>query len=686
MAFIIPDNLRSRRDVPNAMRRTASAFQVGLDEGVTVWYEPPFDPTGRRPHYVVFFPDMGIAVLEVLQVRASGLLGVLRGKIRIQRDGKETEADNPLARADDFAGLLRERIEAEPRIPDGKVEVSSGAVLSTVSRDEARKKRLGSVLDLDRCLFSEDLDRALEGTGEDRLMKAFARILGPPLAEDLSDREVKIIHGLIQPETVIGNITESPSASQLTVFKPPTGDDFIRVMDRRQEAMAKSLGEGHRVIRGVAGSGKTLILIYRARLMSRILPQGRILVTCFTRSLAAQLRVLLSGLENVDVINLDRIMSETIRSVALPFPGYDRDDSGREVAKVALEALNLGGGPRYQAVLLDEAQDYGTEALQFVVGLLDHGADDLLVVADAAQNIFRRKFSWRQAGIQAQGRTRILRVNYRNTREILEFAMRFLLGSSDAESEEAADFEDENTVILPEAATRTGPRPALHIVDNTQAEVDTAVDEAEKLLAGSSEPKQVGVLYPSRSDRGVNRAETFLDEMSKRGHEVFWLSDPHHQSAREEFVETECPLVLSSIHSAKGLEFPHIIMCGVWVDREDEEANRMLAYVGMTRAMESLVVVSRKGHPFEKDLHQAATSKASESKAVPLKTERPTSAGSKPERVGERWTDSEDKHLLRSYDEGVSIEEMAASHRRSRGAIRSRLVRLGRIDQRGRPL
>ena len=36
-------------------------------------------------------------------------------------------------------------------------------------------------------------------------------------------------------------------------------------MDRQQEQLARSMGEGHRVIHGVAGSGKTMILGYRAQ-------------------------------------------------------------------------------------------------------------------------------------------------------------------------------------------------------------------------------------------------------------------------------------------------------------------------------------------------------------------------------------------------------------------------------------
>lgn len=47
--------------------------------------------------------------------------------------------------------------------------------------------------------------------------------------------------------------------------KVETVPDIVRVMDLQQEQLARSMGEGHRVIHGVAGSGKTMILGYRAQ-------------------------------------------------------------------------------------------------------------------------------------------------------------------------------------------------------------------------------------------------------------------------------------------------------------------------------------------------------------------------------------------------------------------------------------
>ena len=54
-------------------------------------------------------------------------------------------------------------------------------------------------------------------------------------------------------------------AFQQRLWGSETVPDIVRVMDLQQEQLARSMGEGHRVIHGVAGSGKTMILGYRAQ-------------------------------------------------------------------------------------------------------------------------------------------------------------------------------------------------------------------------------------------------------------------------------------------------------------------------------------------------------------------------------------------------------------------------------------
>jgi len=70
--------------------------------------------------------------------------------------------------------------------------------------------------------------------------------------------------------------------------------DVLQVMDLQQESVARNLGEGHRLIHGPAGSGKTMILIYRAvQLQAIARPDKPILVLCYNRELAGRIDTML---------------------------------------------------------------------------------------------------------------------------------------------------------------------------------------------------------------------------------------------------------------------------------------------------------------------------------------------------------------------------------------------------------
>lgn len=54
--------------------------------------------------------------------------------------------------------------------------------------------------------------------------------------------------------------------------------------------------------------------------------------------------------------------------------------------------------------------------------------------------------------------------------------------------------------------------------------------------------------------------------------------------------------------------------------------------------------------------------------------------GDLPAKAGAKWTEPEVDSLVKSFDEGASVEELAESHQRTKGAIRARLIRVGRIQ------
>ena len=185
MAYLIPENLRSRRDVSPGVARFAAALRDGLDDDVIVWYEPMFDVSGARPDLVVLLPYVGILMVEVLESRASAIRGVRDGRLIVSDGEREQEIEDPLSRARMFAGHLENRISSEPRLaPDERLPVSAAAVLPYLSHDGALSRDLGSVVPLEQCLYRDDIEDGVAGGSGFR--SRIARLLGAPIRDPLS--------------------------------------------------------------------------------------------------------------------------------------------------------------------------------------------------------------------------------------------------------------------------------------------------------------------------------------------------------------------------------------------------------------------------------------------------------------------------------------------------------------------
>jgi hypothetical protein len=51
-----------------------------------------------------------------------------------------------------------------------------------------------------------------------------------------------------------------------------------------------------------------------------------------------------------------------------------------------------------------------------------------------------------------------------------------------------------------------------------------------------------------------------------------------------------------------------------------------------------------------------------------------------PQKTGEPWSEDEDRKLLSGFDAGRALQELAAAHERTMGAVRARLLKYGRIN------
>jgi superfamily I DNA and RNA helicase len=228
-----------------------------------------------------------------------------------------------------------------------------------------------------------------------------------------------------------------PDQGKLFDDSDPDADlpSIMRVMDLQQEQLARSLGDGHRVIHGVAGSGKTMILGYRAEYLARAgTPASKpILILCYNEPLGVKLASVMEakGLsERVHVRHFHKWCRDQLVAFGQTLPAFNMpvDLKMLEMVQRVITAVDRKQIPsgQYQAVMLDEGHDFAPEWLKLVTQMVDPATNSLLVLYDDAQSIYERartkQFSFKSLGIQAQGRTTILKINYRNTQQILQTA------------------------------------------------------------------------------------------------------------------------------------------------------------------------------------------------------------------------------------------------------------------------
>ena len=278
---------------------------------------------------------------------------------------------------------------------------------------------------------------------------------------------------------------------------PDAVPDIVRVMDIEQEQLARGLGEGHRVVHGVAGSGKTLILGYRSEVLADLLSKP-VLVLCFNITLAAKLRSHMSGrgiTDRVHVYHFHDWCGEQLRTYHVDVGEGEAPYWERQVDSV-IAGVEKGRIPReqYGALLIDEGHDFEEDWLRLVVQMIDRNTNSLLLLYDDAQSIYRRNglgFSLSSVGVQARGRTRILKLNYRNTREILAFAYEF---AKDYLQEKSPD-DDQVPLIRPETAGVAGPTPIFRQFQSFEEEAGFAASCVAKWHEDGVPWRDVAIIY-----------------------------------------------------------------------------------------------------------------------------------------------------------------------------------------------
>jgi superfamily I DNA/RNA helicase len=240
-------------------------------------------------------------------------------------------------------------------------------------------------------------------------------------------------------------------------------------------------------------------------------------------------------------------------------------------------------------VIVDETQDLGPEELRLIRALAPPGSNDLYLVGDAHQRLYAAPVSMASCGIDVRGRSRKLRVNYRTTHEIRQWAVAMLKGLT------VDNLDGEVDDLRGYVSRLSGPMPEVLWAKNTTDEQAQVIARLKDRLSKGAPADGLCVIAPRNEN--LDAYEAALAAAGLASVRVTGDGVPQDKGK----------VRLCTMHRAKGLEFLHVCIAGLGDDRfprpidaglsddpvavaREQQVQRSLIFVAATRARETLTV------------------------------------------------------------------------------------------------
>ena len=587
MATLIPAIGTCVSHMTSGERRFAERIEQKLDDDYLAWYDVPVGPKHAHPDFVILHPRRGLLILEVKDWRLDTIRQASKQTWNIAPDGVPKTVASPLEQARHYAHQVIDALARDAQLVHGQgnhrgkvcFPWSYGVVLARITRKQFEDAELAGAIEPHRVICADEMTESVEAEAfQSRLWGMFPTMMRGVLTLPQIDRVRWILFPEVRISPQLGLFGTADNSDDLP--------DLMRVMDLQQEQLARSLGDGHRVIHGVAGSGKTLILGYRAEQLAQAASSSKpVLILCYNEPLAVKLEAVMAAKslgDRVLVRNFHRWCRQQLVAFGQAVPqGKGMFDQMIENVIHSVERGQIPGG-QYQAILIDEGHDFQPAWLKLVTQMVDPNTSSLLLLYDDAQSIYERsrskQFSFKSVGIQAQGRTTILKINYRNSRQILstasQIAAEFLLADETG--------EDGVPRVHPISCGKEGHVPLIIRLPSLRDEATKVAD----LLANAHQQGHgwgdMAVLC--RHHHEIEQCAAAL-RRRRLPHQV--------RKSAGSYDPTADTIKVMTMHVSKGLEFPVVALVGVGGmpgPKEAESDEARLFYVAATRATHSLYI------------------------------------------------------------------------------------------------
>lgn len=245
------------------------------------------------------------------------------------------------------------------------------------------------------------------------------------------------------------------------------------------------------------------------------------------------------------------------------------DDAYREVSDLLL--ADNERTTDYSAIIVDETQDFGPQALRLLRALIPSGPNDLFFVGDGHQRIYsRNRAAMSKCGVDIRGRARKLYLNYRTTDEIRRQAVALLEGC------EVDDLDDGHDETRRYKSLSHGPAPIVVTADCLETAANHVISFTKLFREQNVDVHTLCVIAFSEKSR-----DSLVKQAQGAGLSCVTITAQTNHSDSREVVH------FATMHRAKGLEFDAVIVVApesYFGEPAETGSQRKLVYVALTRA------------------------------------------------------------------------------------------------------
>jgi superfamily I DNA and RNA helicase len=382
-------------------------------------------------------------------------------------------------------------------------------------------------------------------------------------------------------------------------------------LNQKQKQISKPLSNTHMRVRGVAGSGKTLVLAQRAadlanNGMNVLVVTFNITIWHYVRDMVSRARYGFSW-EKISFDYYHNFCKSFLleNDVDIPWPSikgesptpkeieYEQLFFSQVFPQLVIDTYDSGKNRKnrkYDAIIIDEGQDFNKIFYHSLTKFLSEN-DELLIAFDNRQNIFERDASWLENAkdTRFRGKWRELNECYRLPEEILislnNFAEKFIPEAS----QHPVPQQYQTEAFIPKMVWQNTKN-----YNSAEKVIETAVDWL--MFKKKCHPSDIIILTPNHKE-GMQLVRTFNRKSNRNRiysvNHVFSDNPRWDKRNKKSFWMGDGRLKMSTIHSFKGWELLNIVLLTPEGYGKDEGNIDSLMYTAMSRTLQNLVVVNR---------------------------------------------------------------------------------------------